>query len=129
MTKGVATGTFEVTLKSLGEPGAPIGTVSIAKVFHGDLAGTSAGQMLSFRTTQEGSAGYVAMEQVVATLAGRHGGFVLQHSGTMERGAPTATISVVPDSGTQDLLGVAGHMVIRMQSAQHHYTFDYTLPD
>ena len=127
MTQSVAGGSFDVVLKPVGEAGAPIGAMSITKIFRGDLVGTSMGQMLAFRTKREGSAGYVAMEQVTGTLAGRHGSFVLQHSGTMDRGAQTATVSVVPDSGTDGLVGINGHMVIRMESGQHHYTLDYTL--
>src|SRR5216683_2062335 len=48
----------------------------------------------------KGSAGYVAMERVTGALHGRSGSFVLQHSATMNRGAPQLSITVVPDSGT-----------------------------
>ena len=84
-------GTFDVKLNpqppddKTGE--APIGRMSIDKQFHGDLEGTSKGQMLAFSTSVKGSAGYVAMEQVSGTLNGRTGTFVLQHSGTATRGA------------------------------------------
>lgn len=128
MTESVARGEFDVVLTPIGEAGAPIGPMSISKTFRGDLAATSAGQMLAFRTRQEGSAGYVAMEQVTGVLAGRSGTFVLQHSGTMNRGVPSMTVSVVPDSGTDGLAGITGNMAINITSGQHHYSFDYTLP-
>ncbi len=51
--------------------------MSIDKQFHGDLDGTSKGEMLSAGTDVKGSAGYVAMERVTGTLNGRRGSFVL----------------------------------------------------
>jgi hypothetical protein len=48
--------------------------------------------MLAVRTDVQGSAGYVAMERVGATLHGRKGTFALQHSGTMTRGTPQLSI-------------------------------------
>src|SRR5262249_4617925 len=86
---------------------ANLGRLTIDKRFHGDLEGISKGEMLATQTDTPGSAGYVAMERVTGTLKGRSGSFVLQHSATMTRGAPKATIAVVPDSGTGDLQGLS----------------------
>lgn len=102
--------------------------LAIAKQFYGDLEATSAGEMLSASTDVEGSAGYVAIEQVSGTLHGRSGGFVLQHSGSMARGKPGLTISVVPDSGTGQLAGLMGEMTITITEGAHTYGFTYTLP-
>ena len=102
--------------------------MTIDKQFHGDLEATSKGQMLAFSTDVKGSAGYVAMEQVNGTLHGRTGTFVLQHSGTMTRGAPQLSLTVVPDSGTGELVGLAGKMNIIIADGKHSYEFDYTLP-
>ncbi|HEX2013342.1 MAG TPA: DUF6265 family protein [Roseateles sp.] len=98
------------------------------RFFGGPLEGTSQGQMLAFRAGVPGSAGYVAMELFKGTLAGRRGSFVLQHSGTMNRGAPGLVISVVPDSGTEELAGLSGTMGIRIEGGKHYYDFDYSLP-
>ncbi|PYR90434.1 MAG: DUF3224 domain-containing protein [Acidobacteria bacterium] len=103
--------------------------MSIDKRFHGDLEATSTGEMLSAGTSVKGSAGYVAIERVTGTLAGRSGTFVLQHTGTMNRGTPDLTITVVPDSGTGDLTGLAGRMSINIDEGKHSYGFDYTLGD
>lgn len=123
-----ATGTFDVKLTPVSVPGAPIGAMAITKTFHGDLDGASTGQMLAVRTSVEGSAGYVAMERVEATLAGRHGSFALQHSGSMDKGAQSLSVTVVPDSATGALAGLAGSMDIRIEGGQHFYTFRYALP-
>jgi hypothetical protein len=128
-----ATGTFEVKLTPEASDeaagGSTIGRMSIAKQFHGDIDGTSAGAMLSAMTPTKGSAGYVAIERVTGTLHGRRGSFVLQHSGTMVRGEQQLTITVVPDSGTGELTGLAGQMRIIIADRKHSYQFEYTLPD
>jgi hypothetical protein len=106
---------------------APIGRMSLDKQFHGDLEATSKGQMLAAGTEVKGSAGYVAMERVTGTLHGQSGTFVLQHTGTMNRGTPSLTITVVPDSGTGGLAGLAGTMTIKVADGKHSYGFEYTL--
>lgn len=123
-----ASGTFEVKMAPLETAAAPVGRMSLDKVFHGDLEATSKGEMLAFRTEVEGSAGYVAMERVTGTLGGRAGTFVLQHYGIMNRGAPHLTLEVVPDSGTGELAGISGSMKIIIEPGKHSYEFDYTLP-
>jgi len=127
-----ATGTFDVKLLPLANDfaeSAALGRMSIDKQFHGDLEGSSQGQMLSFMTSVKGSAGYVAMERVTGKLSGRSGSFVLQHSATMDRGVPTLSISVVPDSGTDELTGLTGKLNIIIADGKHSYDFEYSLPE
>jgi hypothetical protein len=108
---------------------AMLGRMSIDKQFHGDLDGTSKGQMLTSGTMTTGSAVYVAVERLTGTLAGKSGSFALHHTGMMSRGRPTLTISVVPDSGTGELAGIAGIMTVDIADGQHTYTFEYTSGD
>ena len=126
-----ARGTFDVTLSPLPTydttEGALLGRLSIDKQFQGDLEATSKGEMLSAGTKVKGSAGYVAIERVTRTLHGRSGTFVLQHSGTMTRGAPQLTLTVVPDSGTGELEGLSGSMAIIIEGGKHSYAFQYTI--
>jgi len=124
-----AIGTFDVQLTPTSAPDAAVGTMAIAKTFHGDLAGTSEGQMLAVRSAVAGSAGYVAMERVTATLGGKHGSFALQHSGSMDRGEKSLSVTVVPDSGTDDLVGLTGSMGIEIEDGRHLYRLRYSLPD
>src|SRR5205823_14724578 len=79
---------------------ANLGRLTIDKRFHGELEAISKGEMLATHTEVQGSAAYVALERVTGTLKGRTGSFVLQHSATMIRGKPAASVTVVPDSGT-----------------------------
>jgi hypothetical protein len=126
-----ASGTFDVQLKPQSDDenvgDSTVGRLSLDKQFHGDLEATSKGQMLAVRTEIDGSAGYVAMERVNGTLHGRSGTFALQHNGVMTRGAPQLTITVVPDSGTGELTGLAGSMMINIADGNHFYEFEYTL--
>ena len=99
----------------------------IDKQFHGDLEAHSRGQMLAAGTSVKGSAGYVAIELVSGTLNGRMGTFILQHTGTMNRGTPQLSVTVVPDSGTGELVGLAGKMAIDISGGKHAYDFEYTI--
>ena len=126
-----ATGTFEVKMTpqkpdNKEAEAANLGRLSSDKQFHGDLEATSKGEMLA-AGDPKGSAGYVAMERVSGTLNGRSGTFVLQHSGTMTRGTPQLSVTVVPDSGTGQLVGLAGKMTIIISDGKHSYDFEYTL--
>jgi hypothetical protein len=126
-----AKGPFDVKMTPQGNATDPaaVGRMTLDKAFHGDLEATSAGEMLAVRTAVAGSAGYVAIERVTGTLAGRTGTFALQHWGIMDKGAPELKISVIPDSATGDLAGLSGTMTIDIQpGGKHFYVFTYTLP-
>lgn len=45
----------------------------------------------------------------------------------MNRGVGTPTCTVVPDTGTHALRGLAGTIAIDILDKQHKYTFDYTI--
>jgi hypothetical protein len=126
-----AKGSFEITMNA--EPpydsadGIMLARASFDKRFSGPLDATSKVNMLSARGPIEGSAGYVAIERVVGTLDGRRGSFVLQHTGVMNRGERSLTITVVPDSGTAALRGISGKMEIEIVNGQHFYEFEYEL--
>jgi hypothetical protein len=129
-----ASGIFEVKLNpqkpdNIQAESAKFGRMSIDKQFHGDLEATSQGEMLAAMTDVKGSAGYVAVERVSGTLHGRIGTFVLQHSGTMTRGVPELSVTVVPDSGTGALLGLTGKMAIKVDGGKHSYEFEYAFSE
>lgn len=127
-----AEGTFDVKTTPLpGDDttaGTLIGRYALVKQLHGDLEGTSKGEMLSAGEPSSGNAGYVAIEQVTGTLAGHTGSFALQHMGVMENGSYRLTVIVVPGSGTGQLTGITGAMTITIANGKHSYTLEYTLP-
>jgi hypothetical protein len=132
LTMNRAAGSFEVNVQPLSNAevsgDALFGRFLLTKKFSGGLVAEARGQMLSAGTATQGSAGYVAIDQVTGTLDGRKGGFVLQHSGTMTRGVPALAISVIPDSGSGELVGLSGTLKINIVDKKHFYEFDYSLP-
>lgn len=111
------------------EEGSPaIGRMVLDKQYHGALEARGAGQMIATHGSVSGSAAYVALETVTGSLHGREGSFALVHHGLMTRGQPSLDISVVPDSGTGALTGLAGRMRIRVEGHQHFYDFEFSLP-
>lgn len=128
MSDQMAAGSFDVAMTPAAAPTSAIGSWTLAKSFHGDLAATSTGQMLSAGDPARGAAGYVAIELVSGMLGGRRGSFALQHNGTMAGGAQTLAVAVVPGSATGDLAGLAGTMTIDTAGGGHRYVFHYRLP-
>lgn len=128
-----AKGIFEVTItpqphqENVGDPA--VSRMAIAKVFTGEMNGAGDGQMLAYRSSVTGSAGYVAMEKVQGTLNGLQGSFIMQHNGIMNRGEQQLSIKIVPDSGTDQLSGIAGEMLLNIEQGKHYYEFRYTLPE
>ena len=127
------TGTFDIQMKPLqahtsGADGVQLSVLSITKQYQGPLTGTSLGHFLGAVTAVEGSAGYVAQEQIRGMLEGRQGSFVVQHFAISGGDAPQFKLTIIPDSGTGALHGISGTMSIDMVGDQHTYTLDYELP-
>ncbi len=127
----VARGTFDVKVKPAAADPADkgFGRYSLDKVFKGDIAGESRGVMLGTDTPVKGSMAYVALETVTGTVSGRKGSFSLMHNGTMQGKDMTLVVTVVPDSGTDELVGLAGTLrIVIAPDGTHNYEFEYTLP-
>ncbi len=127
-----ASGTFEVKVapQTATDFEATVGLArySLDKEIHGELEGTSKGEMLATNAEVKGSAAYVALEKITGTLNGRAGSFILQHSASMTSTSQQMLITVVPDSGTGQLIGLTGKFIIKIVDKKHFYEFDYTLP-
>ena len=109
--------------------GASVGHSRFDKRFRGPLDAASVVHMLAVMSPVAGSGAYVAIERIEGTLNGRRGSFFAQHNGVMDRGKPSLDLTVVPDSGTDDLLGLRGRIAIDIVDGKHFYTFDYDLDD
>jgi hypothetical protein len=104
-----------------------VGRMSLDKQYHGALDAAGKGEMLAYMDRALMSGAYLAMERVEGVLEGRRGSFLLHHTGVMERGAPSLTVAVVPDSGRDELAGLSGKLNIRIEGGKHYYDFDYAL--
>jgi Protein of unknown function (DUF3224) len=124
-----AKGTFTVTMQPATPELAPgITRFSMAKQLHGDLEGSSKGEMLAGGDYAKGAAGYVAIEMVRGVLKGKQGSFALQHLATLDARGPNMSVVVVPGSGTGELAGIGGTFTIVIADGKHSYEFEYTLP-
>ena len=107
--------------------GAKLTRASVTQSFHGDIEGAGAVEYLMMYPDAR-SARFVGLQRVVGRIGDRAGSFVLQLGGTFEDGTVTATWSVVPGSGTDDLRGLRGDGTFaapRGQSAS--VTLDYEI--
>ncbi len=125
-----ATGTFAIETwdeKPYEEQeGARLARTSVSKTFHGDIEGESTAELLMAYAAVEGSAAYVGFERIVGHVHGRPGSFVLHHTATGVRGTRSASWSVVPDSGTDELRGLHGDARISVEpDGGHSFTLDY----
>ena len=125
-------GTFDVNLNPAShsqkqETPNMFGRLLIDKTFQGGLDATSKGEMISLRTQVKGSAGYVAIEEVVGTLEGKKGGFALQHFGIMSSEGQRLILEVIPNSGYDELEAISGKMEIIIKDGKHFYEFEYEL--
>lgn len=119
MTDVAATGRFEIDIKPGEELFPTIGRFNFEKTWTGAVEGTSRGVMLSAGDPAEGSAGYVAIEHFVGQVEGRVGTLVFQQFGTMHDGADALQYSIVPGSGTGQLAGAAGELLIDATGGDH----------
>lgn len=124
-----ARGTFEVKIQPLAAPDMEgVARFSIDKTMHGDLEATTKGEMFTAGNPQTGAAGYVAIETVSGTLAGKRGSFVLQHFATMTANGPEMMVKITPGSGTGELKGISGTFTITIADGKHSYDLEYELP-
>jgi len=125
-----ASGTFDVKVAPQPQDdsaGGPFTRLFLDKHFYGDLDATSKGQMMAAGTAVEGSGAYVAFELVTGVLNGKRGSFILQHRGTMRKSVYLMDVTVVPDSGTDELEGITGKMKIIIEGGKHSYELEYAL--
>lgn len=126
-----ATGTFDIDSWEQApydeRDGVSLSRTRVTKTFHGDIEGISTAELL-MAGARDGSAAYVGLERIEGRVHGRSGSFVLQHSATMTRGAPSASWTVVPDSGTGELRSLRGEaQIINEPDGGHTFTLDYEL--
>lgn len=109
--------------------GATLATVTITKTWTGDIEATSVTKMIKAMTAEPTSAGLVAIERVNGKVNGKVGSFVLQHNAVSDRGDRFLNIVVLPDSGTGELTGIKGKLLLDVVDGAHNVTLEYELPE
>ena len=128
MSEEVARGSFEITMT----PGDGVldgtGRFDFVKTWSGDLTAEGAGAMFAAGDPAAGAAGYVAIETVRGTLAGREGSFALLQRGLMLADGISLEYVVAPGSGTGELVGITGTLDLDTSNG-HSWELTFQLPD
>ena len=99
----------------------------VTKTFTGDIEGEGQVEYLMMYRS-DGSATFVGLERVVGRIAGKAGSFVLQRIGMFEGGLAKESYSVIPGSGTGELMGLRGEGTSAVgHGNEHPMTLDYEL--
>lgn len=101
------------------EDGPKLTQAHVKRSFDGDLTGT--GNLMYVMThLDSGNAVFLGYENVVGSLGGRTGSFVLRHTGSYDGGKATAELAVVTGSGTDELVGLSGTGRFSAGHAEEH---------
>lgn len=99
----------------------------VTQEYKGDIEGEGIIDYLMVYAS-DSAASYVGLERIVGRLGERKGTFVLQHAGTFVDGIATVNYSVVPGSGTGDLVNLTGQGSYSTGHIQPHpFALDYSL--
>lgn len=100
---------------------------SVTKTYTGDIEGEGQVEYLMMYRS-DGSATCVGLERVVGRIGGKTGTFVLQRTGIFEGGQAKESYSVIPGSGTGDLLGLVGDGSSALgHGTEYPFTLSYEL--
>ena len=90
------------------------------------MEGSGIGQMISKRTG-DGTAIYYAIEEFSGILDGKNGSFTLVHKGFMNAESQLLDVSILEGSGSGELQGITGSMIISQGEGGHNYELSYKL--
>jgi hypothetical protein len=108
--------------------GAVTEDYALDKQFRGDLEALSRVEILDVGDLGLGTSDYIAIEQISGCLHGNSGSFALQHICTINSGKIVIAATVVPRSGTGELVGIVGVMYFTLAKGGKDYEFEYMLP-
>ncbi|HEX3598182.1 MAG TPA: DUF3224 domain-containing protein [Polyangiaceae bacterium] len=92
--------------------------IHVTETFSGDIQGDGTVRIIQ-ATRKDGSASFTGIERVRGSIAGQHGSFLLQVTGTVAAKELTAAWFVVPGSGTGELKGLRGEGGFKAQLGKH----------
>jgi hypothetical protein len=121
------TGWDEKTYQEIGG-GAKLTNAKVTQSYSGAVVGTSTIEYLMSYTVQ-GTANFVGLERISATVEGKLGTFVLQHAGSFSEGKARSSWSIVPGSGTEGLASLRGegsYVAGHGEPAQVSFTYSFS---
>jgi hypothetical protein len=117
----------EKTYQDIGG-GAKLTNAKVSQSYSGAIEGTSTIEYLMSYTVQ-GTANFVGLERVSATVSGKSGTFVIQHVGSFSEGKARSSWSIVPGSGTEGLASLRGegsYVAGHGEPAQVSFTYSFS---
>lgn len=122
-----AIGNWDEKPYSEGQDQPKLTRASVTKTYSGDITGEGQVEYLMMYRS-DGTATFVGLERVIGRIADRSGSFVLQRTGVFEDGQAKESYSVIPGSGTGELLGLKGEGTSGVgHGLEHPFTLDYEL--
>ena len=108
--------------------GARLTRARVTKTYHGEIEGTSVGELLMAYAEDTASRAYVGFERITGRVGERIGSFVLHHTATASGAGHAVSWSIVPDTGTGGLEGIRGEaQIVVLPKGGHSITLDYDL--
>lgn len=104
--------------------GSKMTRAEVSYTYTGDIEGESTLQYLMFYRA-DGTGNSVGLERIEGKLGDRAGSFLIQHDGTFGEKGVDGTVTIVPGSGTGDLIGLRGAGKLEIQAEPWYLTFDY----
>lgn len=89
------------------ENGPKLSRASVEQSYSGALEGKSTIEYLMTTFSDETST-FIGIEEVLGELEGRSGSFLLKHNGTHKDGVAKSEFEIIPNSGTDELVGIRG---------------------
>jgi hypothetical protein len=110
------------------EGGRKLTRALVVKSLHGDIEGEGRLEYLMCYN-EDGTAGYVGLERVVATIDGRSGSFVLRDVGADTPAGTKSQLEIIPGSGTGGLKGITGTGSFHLSghAEEYPFTLEYSL--
>ncbi len=97
----------------------------VAYTYRGDIEGESTlDYLMVYR--DDGSGSFVGLERIIGSVNGRSGSFVLQHIGTFDKTDVNGTVTVVPRSGTGELINLRGEGSLSLSGHAEWYPLNFT---
>jgi Protein of unknown function (DUF3224) len=104
--------------------GPKLSRVVINRAFTGDLEGTSVANLVLCQG--EGGGGYMSSERFTGSIGGKKGTVVFHHGRVNGGASPVAFGEIIPNSGTGELEGIAGHVNFAFSPAGASVTLSLT---
>jgi len=101
--------------------------------FKGDMEGTAFVEYLMFYESYDekdphaATAAYVGLMRFKGTAGGKKGSFVAEERGTFKGGTASSTLTILGESGTEELSGISGTGTGSATQQGATYEFNYKL--